>query len=143
MVVNSKSSACWRSSVPWAGFARTRQTHWRIPPNEMSRELFDKYWGTLEALLIFPEAVTVVRAPAIALLRGVARAGYLGECRTSVSQDDPTMCHGCPEFREPACQETPYSMLARHPDPSIQKNGRDSVFSFCSMKCKMLGNTLV
>jgi len=106
--------------------------------------MFDKHWSLLEATLttLIPEAVTVVREPAIAMMRDIARAGCVGQCRTSVAQNDTYLCHGCPELREPACQEVPRSILARHPDPSIQKNGRDRVFSFCSMKCKMLGNTL-
>jgi hypothetical protein len=50
---------------------------------------------------------------------------------------------GAHELRGFACQEMPRSILAMHPGPNVPKKGRDKVFSFCSMKRKMLGNTLV
>lgn len=62
--------------------------------------MFDKHWSLLEATLttLIPEAVTVVRAPAIALMRDIARAGYVGQCRTSVTQDDHTCVVGAQSF---------------------------------------------
>ena len=107
--------------------------------------MFDKHWSLLEATLatFIPEAVTVVREPAIAMMRDIARAGYVGQCRTSVTQDDYTCVVGDHELRGFACQGMPHSILAMHPDPNVPKKGRDKVFSFCSMKRKILGNTLV
>lgn len=58
--------------------------------------MFDKHWSLLAATLtaLVPETVTVVRAPAIATMRDIARGGYVGQCRTSVTQDDRTRVVG-------------------------------------------------
>ena len=73
----------------------------------MCREMFDKHWSLLEATLatFIPEAVTVVREPAIAMMRDIARAGYVGQCRTSVTQDDYTYVVGDQSFEDLLARE--------------------------------------
>jgi hypothetical protein len=63
------------------------------------------------------KAVTVVREPSIAMLRDIARGGYVGQCR---AQFQP-------------------SILTR----TSPKKAATKYFLFVQMKCKILGSTLV
>ena len=101
-------------------------------PNEMCHEMFDKHWSLLEATLttLSPGRSLSSASRRSAMMRDIARAGYVGQCRTSVTQDDYTCVVGDHELRGFACQGMPHSILAMHPDPNVPKKAETKYFLF-------------